>query len=141
MKIIPWTVILSLIITFSCTNISNTNYPPQFKVSNDSVYATINKILKTDSISIEGARLPIDDTFDICMLIRLVNVDMGASNNDTSLANQKKIAKTLKYQLKNISQYQKYYIWIVKLDTTKSTIGTVFKNDGLSLHDFNSDDL
>ena len=101
MNINHFKIFLSFAIIFSSCNLPNPIYPPKFKVSEDSIYSDINCIIKADSIYIEGSRALIDDTFYVALSIQLINVNKIPLQSDSLLNIQKKIARTLKNQLKD----------------------------------------
>ncbi|NEU06899.1 hypothetical protein GZH53_01125 [Flavihumibacter sp. R14] len=133
------TLLLSFTLILSACN--DSRLAPQFKVSKDSIYADIHKIVKTESIFIEGYKAPVDDTYSIILTIQLINAKQLPKDNDSIMDIQKKVAIKVKSFLKNHSQFREYHIGFVQKDTTKTILGTATKEEGFFDHRFNVDDL
>lgn len=113
-------IVLCAFTTFSCRS---PYYEPIFKVPLDTVKSDIQKIIRTEDISIEGHNTPMDDKFITSLGIQLINPQNVNVLPDSlnvppdSLKNiQKKVARKIKDRLKNPLQYQEYWLIFIKKD-------------------------
>jgi len=132
---------LLLLYTIISTSCRNPIFEPQFKVSKDSIYATIYKIVETESIFIEGHKIPVDDTLDISLSVQLINAQKLPVDNDSLIDVQKKVASKVKSLLKNRFQYKAYDIIFLQRDTVKGISGTMTSEKGLYPKRFYNVDL
>ncbi|RZK24823.1 MAG: hypothetical protein EOO43_07110 [Flavobacterium sp.] len=104
-----WTVVTS-----ACTN---PYFKPAFKVAIDTINSDIQNIVKTQDISIEGHKTPLDDKVITSLSIQLINAQDINVSTDSLVKIQRKVAKKVKGRLKDSLQYDEYWMIFIKRDS------------------------
>jgi hypothetical protein len=101
-------------VTAACTN---PYFEPAFKVAIDTVNSDIQEVVKTQDISVEGHKTPLDNKVIRSLSIQLINAQDINVSTDSLIKIQRKVAKKVKGRLKDPLQYDEYWIIFIKRDS------------------------
>jgi hypothetical protein len=96
----------------------------------------LNKIIPSETITIEGISQKHDDTLIVSLTVHLINAKLPA-DQDSIINIQKQIANKLRNLLIDPNQFKSYNVWFMyqKGDWAKSEKGPLYS------HSFNLNDL
>jgi len=120
------TLIWLSVYVISCSPV----YPPRFKVDEDSVFAEMNRIARSEGIEIQGIRQKLADTLILGLTIHLTNVEKLPADSNSMVDLQKIIAQKLRAFLKDTDQYNSFNVYFMYhiINSSVERTGIVFRH-------------
>jgi hypothetical protein len=116
----PIFLVLVTIMWSACTDHT---FPPEFKVTKESIIADIQKIISAETIHIEGFKTPQNDTVSLWLSVGIINPRNLPKDHDLLMDMRKRIAVLVKDALKDPNQFKIYDIGITYQKVTSENFG------------------